>query len=136
MIDENSCILIADDMVTTRQFIIRILKDLGYTNFIEATDGEDAWQKLKKDADKIKILLCDWNMPKMSGLDLLKNLKSDPKLMDKPFIMITAESDLEHTTAAILNGASGYVNKPFDNHILMVTLNQTIKRYNQSLETK
>jgi two-component system chemotaxis response regulator CheY len=135
-IDENSCILIADDIQTTRHFIIRLLQDLGYTNFLEASDGEDAWKKLKNEANNIKIFLCDWNMPKINGLELLKKIKEDPKLKDLPFIMVTAESDLEHTTAAILNGASGYINKPFDNHVLMATLNQTIKRYNQAAEKK
>jgi two-component system chemotaxis response regulator CheY len=124
--DENTYILIADDMATTRQFIIRLLKDLGYSNFVEAADGDEAWRKARKLGSTLKVILCDWNMPKGNGLDFLKKVKEDERLKTVPFIMVTGETDFEHTTAALLSGADGYVTKPFDVHVLRFALNQAL----------
>jgi two-component system chemotaxis response regulator CheY len=127
MIDQDSCILIADDMLTSRKLIIKILTDFGYTKFLEAADGEEAWNKLVSAKDDVKIILCDWYMPKLDGLGLLKKFKANPKLNKTLFIMVTSEADVEKANDAVAAGANGYITKPFDGQVLRHAINLAIK---------
>lgn len=111
-VDINMNILIVDDYKTMLRIIRNLLKQLGFNNVDEATDGSAALQKLR---DKTYgLVISDWNMEPMSGLQLLKEVRADVKLKDVPFIMITAESKSENVLAAKEAGVSNYIVKPFN----------------------
>jgi len=111
-VDKNMSILIVDDYKTMLRIIRNLLKQLGFANVDEATDGSQALQKLR---DKpFNLVISDWNMEPMSGLQLLKEVRADGKLKDVPFIMITAESKSENVIAAKQAGVSNYIVKPFN----------------------
>lgn len=105
-------ILIVDDFSTMRRIVRSLLKQLGYDNVVEADDGSTALAKLK--TDKIDFCVTDWNMPNMTGLDLLKEIRSDENLKDLPVLMVTAEALQENIVQAVKAGVSNYVIKPFD----------------------
>ena len=105
-------ILIVDDFSTMRRIVKNILRQLGYNNVIEADDGSTALTKLQ--SEKVDFCVTDWNMPNMSGLELLKEIRADEKLKDLPVLMVTAEALQENIIAAIKAGVSNYVVKPFD----------------------
>jgi two-component system chemotaxis response regulator CheY len=104
-------VLVVDDFATMRRIVRNILKQLGFTNIVEADDGTTALEIMK--SDKIDLVLCDWNMPKVSGLDLLKQMKADSDLKDIPFLMITAEAQKQNIIEAVKTGVSNYIVKPF-----------------------
>ena len=110
--DKNMQILIVDDYKTMLRIIGNLLKQLGFNNIDEATDGGMALGKLR---DKnYGLVISDWNMEPMSGLQLLKEVRSDEKLKAMPFIMITAESKTENVIAAKAAGVNNYIVKPFN----------------------
>ncbi|GAB4259054.1 MAG: chemotaxis response regulator CheY [Methylomicrobium sp.] len=109
--DKNMKILIVDDFSTMRRIIKNLLRDLGFTNTAEADDGKTALPKLK--AGGIDFLVTDWNMPGMSGLDLLKAVRADPELAKLPVLMVTAEAKREQIIMAAQAGVNGYIIKPF-----------------------
>ncbi len=109
--DLSMKILIVDDFATMRRIVKNILKQIGFSNIIEADDGSTALEILK--SDKIDLVLCDWNMPKVSGLDMLKQMKADSELKDTPFLMITAEAQKQNIVEAVQAGVSNYIVKPF-----------------------
>jgi two-component system chemotaxis response regulator CheY len=110
--DTSMRILIVDDFATMRRIVRNILKQLGYTNAEDADDGTSALALLK--SEKFDFVITDWNMPKMTGLDLLKSIRSDPNLKDIPVLMVTAEALQENIVAAAKAGVNDYVVKPFD----------------------
>jgi len=112
VVDMNMPILIVDDYKTMLRIIRNLLKQLGFNNVDEATDGSAALQKLR-DKD-FNLVISDWNMEPMSGLQLLKEVRADVKLKETPFIMITAESKSENVIAAKEAGVSNYIVKPFN----------------------
>ena len=103
--------LVVDDFSTMRRIIKNLLNDLGYANVSEADDGQTALPILQ--AGGIDFLVTDWNMPGMPGLDLLKAVRSDPKLAKLPVLMLTAEAKREQIIEAAQAGVNGYVIKPF-----------------------
>ena len=111
-VNKNMPILIVDDYKTMLRIIRNLLKQLGFNNVDEAIDGSSALQKLR-DKD-CSLIISDWNMGPMSGLQLLKEVRADVKLKDLPFIMITAESKSENVIAAKEAGVSNYIVKPFN----------------------
>lgn len=108
--------LVVDDFSTMRRIIKNLLHDLGYANVTEADDGNSALPILK--AGGIDFLITDWNMPGMPGLELLKQVRADPKLASMPVLMLTAEAKREQIVEAAQAGVSGYVIKPFTAAIL------------------
>jgi len=111
-VDKNISILIVDDYKTMIRIIRNLLKQIGFTNVDEAIDGGSALTKLR---DKnFGLVISDWNMEPMSGLQLLKEVRADAKLKELPFIMITAESKSENVIAAKEAGVSNYIVKPFN----------------------
>lgn len=110
--DKNMKVLIVDDFSTMRRILKNILRQLGFENVVEADDGTTAMAKLKE--HKIDFVVSDWNMPKMTGLELLKAMKADDTLKDIPFLMVTAEALQENIVAAVKAGVSNYIVKPFD----------------------
>src|SRR5690554_4445650 len=111
-VDMNMSILIVDDYKTMLRIIRNLLKQLGFDNVDEASDGSTALQRLR---DKpYNLVISDWNMEPMSGLQLLKEVRADARLKDLPFIMITAESKSENVVAAKQAGVTNYIVKPFN----------------------
>ena len=109
--DTSIKVLVVDDFATMRRIVKGVLKQLGYNDIIEAEDGEQALKELKK--EKIGLIVSDWNMPNMTGLDLLKAVRSDDTLKDTPFLMVTAEGQKENVVQSVQAGASNYIVKPF-----------------------
>ncbi len=104
-------ILIVDDFSTMRRIIKNLLRDLGFTNTAEADDGNTALPMLK--GGNFDFLVTDWNMPGMTGLDLLKAVRADEDLRSLPVLMVTAEAKRDQIVAAAQAGVNGYVVKPF-----------------------
>lgn len=104
-------ILIADDLPEVTRVIRNILKNIGFTNIREVDGGKAVLRALKK--EKYDLILCDWNMPDMSGIEVLKKIRSDDELKDIPFVMVTAETEKEKILAAIKAGVCNYIVKPF-----------------------
>lgn len=104
-------VLIVDDFATMRRILKNILRQIGFANISEAEDGKSALKELKK--TKYDLVLCDWNMPGMSGLEVLKTVRADEELKGLAFIMVTAEAQKENILEAVKSGVSNYVVKPF-----------------------
>ena len=111
-VDKNMPILIVDDYKTMLRIIRNLLKQLGFTNVDEAMDGGEALTKLR--SSDFDLVISDWNMEPMTGLQLLKEVRSDNSLKKTPFIMITAESKTENVVAAKQAGVNNYIVKPFN----------------------
>ena len=104
-------ILIVDDFSTMRRLIKNLLRDLGFTNTVEADDGLTAIPILN--SGSVDFLVTDWNMPGMTGIDLLRHVRADEKLRSLPVLMVTAEAKREQIIEAAQAGVNGYVVKPF-----------------------
>lgn len=123
-VDRNMPILIVDDYKTMLRIIGNLLKQLGFTNIDEATDGSMALGKLRDKS--YGLVISDWNMEPMTGLQLLKEVRADDKLKALPFIMITAESKTENVVAAKAAGVSNYIVKPFNAETLKKKMSAVI----------
>jgi len=111
MMDQNMKILTVDDFSTMRRIIRNMLRQLGYTNIVEAEDGAEALSLLQR--EKVDFVISDWNMPNMSGLDLLKAIRADENLKPIPVLLVTAEALKEYIVQAVKAGVNNYVVKPF-----------------------
>jgi two-component system chemotaxis response regulator CheY len=111
MLDQNMKILTVDDFSTMRRIIRNMLRQLGYTNIVEAEDGAEALSLLQR--EKVDFVISDWNMPNMSGLDLLKAIRADENLKPLPVLLVTAEALKENVLEAVKAGVNNYVVKPF-----------------------
>ncbi len=111
MADQSMKILIVDDFSTMRRIVRNILKQLGFTNIEEAEDGDVALEKLKE--NDYEFVITDWNMPNMTGLDLLKSIRADESLKDMPVLLVTAEAEKENVVQAAQAGVNDYIVKPF-----------------------
>ena len=109
--------LVVDDSKTIRIILGRILKDLGY-EVCEAGNGKEALKVMESEKAAINLVLADWNMPEMNGLELLKQLRQDPDLASLKVIMVTTETEIDHMVSALEAGANEYVMKPFTKEIL------------------
>ncbi len=104
-------ILVVDDFATMRRIVKNILKQLGFTDIIEADDGVSALEMLK--GNDVDLIISDWNMPKMTGLELLKAVRASENYKKIPFLMVTAEAQKHNVIEAVQAGVSNYVVKPF-----------------------
>ena len=111
MTDQNMKVLAVDDFSTMRRIIRNMLRQLGYSNIVEAEDGVEALSLLHK--DKVDFVISDWNMPNMSGLELLKAIRADANLKPLPVLLVTAEALKENVVEALKAGVNNYVVKPF-----------------------
>lgn len=116
MVDENMKFLVVDDFGTMRRIIKNILMEIGYKNVEEAVDGQNALEKLR--AGKIDFVITDWNMPNMSGLELLTAIRQDPALKAIPVLMVTAEAAKDNVVNAVQAGVNNYIVKPFTAAVL------------------
>ena len=111
MVNSDLKFLVVDDFSTMRRIVRNLLKELGFTNVEEAEDGNIALQKLR--GGGFDFIVSDWNMPNMTGIELLKEVRQDPSLKHLPLLMVTAEAKKENIIEAAQAGASGYIVKPF-----------------------
>ncbi len=119
-------ILVVDDFSTMRRIIKNLLRDLGFTNVIEADDGKTALPILQQGG--IQFLVTDWNMPGMTGIDLVRTVRADPNLSGIPILMVTAEAKREQIIAAAQAGVNGYVVKPFTAAVLKEKIDKIFER--------
>ncbi|RMH05903.1 MAG: chemotaxis protein CheY [Nitrospirae bacterium] len=110
-LDLSIKVLVVDDMSTMRRIVKNVLRQIGYTNIEEAENGQEALKKLK--AGGYGLVVSDWNMPVMTGIELLRAIRADAELKHLPVLMVTAEAQKENIIEAIQAGVSNYVVKPF-----------------------
>ncbi len=127
MNEKNIKVLIVDDFATMRKVVRNLLKQVGYEDIVEAEDGVMALKALK--SQKIDVIVSDWNMPNMNGLELLKAVRADADLSKTPFLMVTAEALQDNVVAAVKAGVSNYIVKPFTAEVL----NEKIKKIMESI---
>ena len=120
MIDTSLKVLVVDDMSTMRRIVKNVLKQIGFSDMVEAENGQDALNKLK--AGDIGFIVSDWNMPVMQGIDLLRAVRADAELKHLPFLMVTAEAQKDNIIEAVQAGVSNYVVKPFTAEALQAKL--------------
>ncbi len=123
--DTSIKILIVDDFATMRRILKNILKQLGFKNLVEADDGTTAWDVLE--SQEIDLIISDWNMPKMTGLELLKKVRASDKYKKSPFLMVTAEAQKQNVIEAVQAGVSNYVVKPFTAEAISDKLKKILK---------
>jgi two-component system chemotaxis response regulator CheY len=123
--DKKTKILVVDDFATMRKVIRNLLKQIGYEDIMEAEDGAAALRTLK--GQKIDFIVSDWNMPNMSGLELLKAVRGSDDLKELPFLMVTAEALKDNVVAAVKAGVSNYIVKPFTAEVLNEKIEKIVK---------
>ena len=123
--DPNMKILVVDDMSTMRRIVKNIMKQLGFANVEEAENGQEALEKLK--VDTFGFVISDWNMPVMTGIQLLRAIRADDKLKTIPVLMVTAEAQKENLIEAIQAGVSNYIVKPFTAEVLQEKMSKIFK---------
>jgi len=128
MNEKNIKVLIVDDFATMRKVVRNLLKQVGYEDIVEAEDGVMALKALK--SQKVDVIVSDWNMPNMTGLELLKAVRADEELCKTPFLMVTAEALQDNVVAAVKAGVSNYIVKPFTAEVL----NEKIKKIMESID--
>jgi two-component system, chemotaxis family, chemotaxis protein CheY len=126
MPDPHMKVLAVDDFPTMRRIVKTLLRQLGYTNVVEAEDGQVALTKLQQ--EKFDLVLLDWNMPQMTGLELLKAIRADDNLRNTPVVMITAEGRKEDVLEAVKAGANNFIVKPFTAETLEEKLNKVLEK--------
>ena len=110
-------ILVVDDFPTMRRIVKTLLRQIGYSNFVEAEDGAQAMSLLRQMSD-VDLIVSDWSMPNMKGIELLKAVRADSKLSHLPFLMLATDEEKEHMSEAVSSGVSSYVIKPFTGQTL------------------
>ncbi len=125
MLDPNMDVLVVDDAPTMRRIVRSLLRELGMKNVREAEDGNAALESLK--TKKADLVVSDWNMPNMSGIELLKAIRGDGGLKDLPVLMITAEAKKENIMAAVQAGVNNYIVKPFNAQTLQEKIEKIFK---------
>jgi two-component system chemotaxis response regulator CheY len=123
--DPSMKIMVVDDTSTMRRIVKNLLKQLGFANVDEAENGQEALVKLR--ADKFGFVVSDWNMPVMSGIQLLRAIRADEGLKAIPVLMVTAEAQKENIIEAVQAGVSNYVVKPFTAEILQEKMAKIFK---------
>jgi len=125
-IDFRMKVLVVDDFATMRKIVRNILKQIGFEDISEAEDGNAALRVIKN--EKVGLVVTDWNMPNMSGLDLLREIRQDPQTSDLPVLMVTAEGLKENVMEAVKAGVSNYVVKPFTAEVLQEKIETIFKK--------
>ena len=116
MFNPNTKFLVVDDFATMRKVVKKVLTELGYSDIQEAEDGKAAFQLIQDAANggaPFQCIVSDWNMPNMTGIELLRAVRADGQIKHLPFLMITAEAKRENIIEAATAGANGYIVKPF-----------------------
>jgi len=124
--DKEMNILLVDDFANMRKLIRNLLRQVGYRNVVEAEDGVLAFKTIK--SQKIDFIISDWNMPNMTGLELLKAVRADAEISATPFLMVTAEAIQDNVVAAFKAGVSNYIVKPFTAEVLREKIAKIIEK--------
>jgi two-component system chemotaxis response regulator CheY len=124
--DKHIRIMVVDDFATMRKVIRNLLKQVGYENIVEAEDGVVALKTLK--SKKIDLVISDWNMPNMTGIELLKAVRADEELSATPFLMVTAEALQDNVIAAVKAGVNNYIVKPFTAEVLNEKITKILEK--------
>ena len=127
--EKNMKILVVDDFTTMRKVVRNLLKQAGYENIVEAEDGVSALRVLK--TQKIDFIISDWNMPNMTGIELLKAVRADSEVGKTPFLMVTAEALQDNVIAAVKAGVSNYIVKPFTAEVLNEKIAKIMEKLGQ-----
>lgn len=117
--DIRKPVIIVDDVRSMRQVMATILRQSGFNSIIECESGEKAWHALESEKDRVGLVISDWSMEGMSGLDLLKKMKADTMMVNIPFIMVSGLSDLKYIQDAIKSGVTDYIVKPINPTIVL-----------------
>ena len=128
-------ILVVDDMPIMRDLVKTQLRAMGYQNLLEAEDGEEALMKVlesDREGKPVQLIISDWKMPNLTGLDFLKQVRSSQRYKNLPFILLTSESEKDQATEAILAGVSQYIVKPFQPKSLEDKLKAVWKKHQGS----
>ena len=123
--DTSIKVLIVDDFATMRRILKNILKQIGFKNLLEADDGTTALEVLERES--VDLIISDWNMPKMTGLELLRAVRASDKYKRTPFLMVTAEAQKQNVIEAVQAGVSNYVVKPFTAEAISEKLEKILK---------
>lgn len=128
MFDLKTKVLVVDDMLTMRKIVSKVLKEIGFSDITEACDGKDALEKAKSAEPPFGLIISDWNMPNMTGLEFLKQIRADQKLGKTPFLLVTAEAEMHQVAEAVKSGVDQYVVKPFSQDNLKSKLEMAYKK--------
>jgi two-component system chemotaxis response regulator CheY len=128
-------ILVIDDMPSIRDLVKNHLRAMGYKQIQEANDGEEALRMLiqfNTPGNNIQLVISDWNMPHMKGIDLLKHLRLQSEWTNLPFVLLTSEAERDQVTEAVLAGASQYIVKPFSAKVFEDKLKTAYKKHHKA----
>lgn len=128
MFSPSTRVLVVDDMMTMRKLVIKSLREIGFTDFIEAADGRLGWEQLSGSNPPVGLIVSDWNMPNATGIDLLKRVRAESKYKHLPFVLITAESEKTQVAEAVQAGVTNYIVKPFTTDIVKEKLEAAHKK--------
>jgi two-component system chemotaxis response regulator CheY len=128
MFDPATRVLVVDDMMTMRKIVAKACRDIGFSDIVEAADGQKAWEAIQSAAPAVGLVISDWNMPNCTGLDLLKRVRADGRFKKVPFILLTAESEGHQVAEAVKSGVDNYIVKPFTPELLQRKLEETFKK--------
>ncbi|MBK9321728.1 MAG: response regulator [Bdellovibrionaceae bacterium] len=132
MFPPETRILVVDDMPSIRDLVKSHLKAMGFKHIQEAGDGEEALRLLIQSntpSSKIQLVISDWNMPNMKGIDLLKHVRTNAEWTNLPFVLLTSEAERDQVTEAVLAGASQYIVKPFSAKIFEDKLKTAFQKH-------
>ena len=124
-------ILVVDDMKVMRNILSKNLKGLGFTDITLAEDGIPAWKLIEEqhgNEQPFDLIISDWNMPGMAGIDLLKKVRADERFKQIPFVMVTAEGQQEAVVEAIKSGVTNYITKPFTPQVFETKLGKVLAK--------
>ena len=135
MFPSETRILVIDDMPSIRDLVKNHLKAMGFKSIQEASDGEEALRMLIQNntpSNSIQLVISDWNMPNMKGIDLLKHVRATAEWANLPFVLLTSEAERDQVTEAVLAGASQYIVKPFSAKIFEDKLKTAYQKHYKS----
>lgn len=129
MFDVKTRVLVVDDMMTMRKIVSKILREIGFTDIVEAADGNLAWEAVTTAQQPFGLIISDWNMPNSSGLEFLKKVRADQRFKKTPFLLVTAEAESHQVAEAVRSGVDQYVVKPFNHDGLRSKLEMVHRKY-------
>lgn len=132
MFNFQTRILVVDDFVSVREVMINSLKEIGFTNILQADDGEVGWKALNNIQPPIELVISDWNMPKMTGIEFLKKVRSSERFRNLPFLLVTTDSEKEQVIEAVKSGVHNYIIKPFTTETIRERLEAVYQKLNSS----
>jgi two-component system, chemotaxis family, chemotaxis protein CheY len=121
----NKLILIVDDSISIRHLLKGILRSGGFNNIVESGDGQQALKVLGK--GEIGLIICDWEMPNMNGMELFEVILNDENINNTPFILLTAQVDKKKVTEALAKGIKNYIIKPFTPEVVINKVREVLK---------